>query len=642
MSGHRDKQTDSNEVVYGTSPRAWGVADNYVPPKLGPLPDHVDLGEQIVGVEHSYLIATPFLMNAHSDGRMTTHLGPVPANVEQPSAFHDQLGLDPEPLFAQAFTLDSQAEGSISGAFPPPPLRIRFKPSRTGHCQAMVTMTVVGPDGSTDTKRIRVSGVGKPRVPEPPQPPQIVDDVHQPDGSRALAGTVKVGAPARPIIATGFDDAVAEAQGRAERLGEMQQEGANLAAREIDKYQRVKPEPELFDQLIEIAFTMGVSGIAGVVARFIAKSLGKALALPPQTNVTIHPADVPAPAPSTLDAAEQAPKQGGFYFRNNAPNPPASIEHVEPSDAQLTTAITDGAKEAIKSSAKAARASAKARKASNEGDDRSADTEGGSEWDGIHSTDPVENFITEYRRFLIDQKAAFNDSVRILKTQLAHVDPQKATAAMVVFGNGLDATATTAGDIHARAMGLQWITTVARRSLGEDQATLPDGSKTTTTQLDRARVYSDRGWFSAPGTPAHDGVLDIHVDLPVGSTPVETSGLHVRSAAITGVSQPLADRLINTNLRDAGIPMRFVVHGHPALITRDEIGRVRINGYLLTKDGIAGGREDGTGVKWTEAHMHQGAKFLVDKVLSKTLEAWGIKLSTNRIHTDDASQKDRK
>jgi hypothetical protein len=113
---------------------------------------------------------------------------------------------------------------------------------------------------------------------------------------------------------------------------------------------------------------------------------------------------------------------------------------------------------------------------------------------------------------------------------------------------------------------------------------------------------------------------------------VETSGLKVTGASITGVSQEIADKLVRLHLAQAGIPVRLVVSGHPALITRDELGRVRINGYLLTKDNSSGGGPP----KWSEAHMHRGAKMLVDKVLAKTLQEWGIEAPT----TDDATGRD--
>jgi len=101
---HDQDKAAANEVVQGTSPRGWGIPDDYVPPKLGPLPDHLDLGEQVVGVEHSYLVAAPFLMN-HGQGTLQTHVSPIAGTL--PSAFGDHLGIDPEQSAAAAFALDS-------------------------------------------------------------------------------------------------------------------------------------------------------------------------------------------------------------------------------------------------------------------------------------------------------------------------------------------------------------------------------------------------------------------------------------------------------------------------------------------------------------------------------------------------------
>jgi hypothetical protein len=624
-----DKQVDSNEVVYGTSPRGFGIPDDYVAPKLGPLPDHINLGEHPVGVEQSYLVAAPFMMN-HSEGKLQTYVSPLAGTT--PSPFGDQIGIDPEQTAATAFVLDSPASGSMSWRYPPPPVRIRFNPSRAGKMQAVVTISVVGIDGSIDTKRIRISGVGKTEPkpepkPEPPKPdaPKIVDEVHRPNEVAAITDAIKPDAinpdetfkPVPPT--TDFDDARRAADIEAEALGKKEFEGAKVAEGELRGYKRAPVKPELFEQLVEMAFMMGVSGIAGVVSKYIAKNLGNVLARPPQDTTTMQRSYGP-PTPS-----------------GKHPDPVILSEPKTMSNDQLIGVMAEGAKEGMKSSAKIAwkEAPGSGRK-SEEKAHRSQQ---------VPSTDPTEAFLSIYRDRLQDQNTANLHTVRILAGRLRAAEPVKAQAALEVLANGMKAAAQTATAFHANALSLQWIAAAARESLGEEQAQLPDGSTAETTKLESVRDYGERGWYKETNVPTHDGVLDIHVDVPVGSTPLDPEQVKVRSASMTGIAQAMADRLIHLNLRDAGIPLRFVVHGHPALITRDEIGRVRINGYLLTEDGVSAGRKEGTGVKWTEAHMHVGARALVNKVLSQTLAAWGITGTwnePNRIATDDARPKDRR
>jgi hypothetical protein len=90
-----------------------------------------------------------------------------------------------------------------------------------------------------------------------------------------------------------------------------------------------------------------------------------------------------------------------------------------------------------------------------------------------------------------------------------------------------------------------------------------------------------------------------------------------------GISQEIAERLRTTDLGAAGIPLRIIMQGQPALITRDEIGNARVNGYLHTLDGRNS----------SEAHAHKGARMIVNKILSKTLDEWGI----HSIKTNDAT-----
>jgi hypothetical protein len=607
-----DKQVDSNEVVYGTSPRGFGIPDDYVAPKLGPLPDHINLGEHPIGIEQSYLVAAPFMMN-HSEGKLQAYVSPLAGTT--PSPFGDQLGIDPEQTAAAAFALDSPASTSMSWRYPPPPVRIRFNPSRAGQMQAVVTISVVGLDGSIDTKRIRVSGVGKTEPkPEPTKPdaPKIVDDVNPPDGLKAITGASQNGRPRQPVPpAATFESAVSIAQNQASILGDQEYGGAALARAELGYYKKAPAKPELFDQLIEIAFMMGVSGVAGVVAKYISKNLGTLLERPPQDTISMHPSYGP-------------PTPGG-----KAPEPVMVAEPKAPlPNDMLITMTADAAKEGIKGSAKAMR---NARSGS-----ASESEQSGSQSDGRLSFNPEVDFFVRYEQSLSTRKEANGNAVGILQGLLASQDPDKARAAMETFSRGMNSAARTAAQFHANALSLQWIAATAKQSLGQDETELPDGTQVETTNLDRAREYRNEGRLNAPSVPTHGGVLDIHVDLPVGNTPVEMSGLKVRSASMTGVAQATVDRLTRISLREAGVPLRFVVHGHPALITRDEIGRVRINGYLLTKDVAAGG------MKWTEAHMHRGAKFLVDQVLSKTLAAWGISgvwNEPNRIRTDDAYPK---
>lgn len=611
--GDYDKQEAPPEVMHGPETKpSWGTPSP--PPKLGPLPDHIDVGNVPVDTERTFLIAAPFMLNhGHGFGELETSLEPRVANRSTPSVFRDQLGLDPDPVLdaaaAEAFQLASPPKHPVTGYGPPPPVRVRFKPSRPGAFEVAVRISVVAENGNTDTKMIRVTGNGTPvkQAPKPaeeskPVAPKIVDELKAPNIDKTMEGAIVMDADTVTVVSDveTFDGAKSSAMSEAGRLKDAQADGVALADKEINSYEKQRVPPSMFDEIIEIAFMMGVSGIAGVVAKYVAQNLNGMLAK-----------NAPDPAlPSGPTPAPATPAPEG-----NVPVSTSEPTKKGPLGAAMEHSLRDAFKNAAKIARKRPSGSQKA--------------EEGQPARRKHSTNAQIDFLGHHLRLVRDRGAAYKNVVIGMSEMLRDVEPSHGRAAMITLARGMASASAVADQIQQQATSLEWIAAVARRANGSTQAKLPDGSEAETTKLDAARSYDAETWYSESGVAKHDGVLDIHVELPVGMTPVEMSGFKVKSASITGVSQELADRLVDLHLAHAGIPIRLVVSGHPALITRDELGRVRINGYLLTKDASS----DGGPPHWTEAHMHRGAKLLVDKVLSKTLRAWGIEAPK----TDDAT-----
>ncbi|HLL23651.1 MAG TPA: hypothetical protein VK427_16045, partial [Kofleriaceae bacterium] len=387
-----------------------------------------------------------------------------------------------------------------------------------------------------------------------------------------------------------LDRATVLAQQKATLLIDQQLNGVAIAAMDITSYQAQRLPPTMFDEVLELAFMMGVSGIAGVVARYLAQNLAGSLAQV-------------APAPGMLGAG-------------SAP--------VQKTSEQLGTLMTDGLKEGLKISGKIARKHALVAEQVNPEAPRIS-----------FSSNRANNRVAEFLTSVRNRGELYHDAVTRTSSMLRSVEPAQGNAAMRTLALGLAAASDVAPHIQQHALVLEWVRTVARHANGTEPALLPDGSEAETTKLDGARSYGAETWVSDASVPKRDGVLDIHVDLPVGTTPIEMVGdMQVKSASIMGISQEIADKLVHLHLAHAGIPIRLVVSGHPALITRDELGRVRINGYLLTKDTVS---SEGT-PRWTEAHMHRGAQFLVDKVLSKTLWAWGVEAPVSNDATGRTSE----
>jgi hypothetical protein len=102
----------------------------------------------------------------------------------------------------------------------------------------------------------------------------------------------------------------------------------------------------------------------------------------------------------------------------------------------------------------------------------------------------------------------------------------------------------------------------------------------------------------------------------------------VTGAYLDGISQEIADNLLDQDLSAARIPVRLLYEAgnNTAAITRDESGRVRTTVNLSVRD--AG---ELTFTEHDEAQRIRGAAALVERVLSKSLAASGVR----EIKTDD-------
>jgi hypothetical protein len=160
---------------------------------------------------------------------------------------------------------------------------------------------------------------------------------------------------------------------------------------------------------------------------------------------------------------------------------------------------------------------------------------------------------------------------------------------------------------QANAVGPQWATFVARMSLGtETVSSAQGGDRQTAISTESLRPTKLDG---AP-KPVN-GVLDIYV---------EASG-KVSGATMHGVSQELADRLHNLELANVKMPVRFVIRPRdavPTIVTRDEAGRVRVEGDY-------GGTDH-------EPDAVKKATTMVDTILANRLSAFGVE-----IKADDAT-----
>lgn len=596
--------------MYGPEPRSsWGTPDPA--PRLGPLPDHVHMGEVQVGSASTLLVAAPFMLNSrHGSGRLSVQINPIKNPDARPAS-----GIDPQLIAAadtaDMFQLASAPRTPISAYHTPPPIRVTFSPTRAGEHRMQVEVTVEGKDGTRDRKQILVTARGL-ENPEHARKKPLTDQLHFPDPDKALDGVVDSEPLERSIEADNTEQATKAAEDEADRLVDSQRDGVDLAVHDISNFEKAKLPPSAIETLIDIAFMMGTASISSAVARFAGIALGKALAQIQKSSIRMVPVHGPTP-PAGPRPHPSFPAGQGTFFPNKAPNPVSEETKLTSTD-HLTPLLTDGIKEGFKNTAKASRAALSPQQ------ERQAQV-ARTQLYNDYTTNPRTAFIREQKKVIRERGASYKNIPRDIRKALGSIDPDTSKAVMLTLAEGLGTASVSADKLQANATKLQWITALAHQRHGTEAIPGPDGNTHEVTNLEGTRGTED----PRQELPNFDAILDIEIDVPAGSTPIEESGFKVMGASIVGVSNAVASTLARVDLANAGIPIRLLVSGHPAVITRDELGRVRVTGHLLTQ---------GQGLAWTEASMHRGAKFLVDKVLGKTLEHWGVKT----IKTNDAGK----
>jgi hypothetical protein len=229
------------------------------------------------------------------------------------------------------------------------------------------------------------------------------------------------------------------------------------------------------------------------------------------------------------------------------------------------------------------------------------------------------DFIARQRRLVSAAAGSYRSSVTRGAAQLrptARMNPAMASQMMNEITRAMWDAKPTAEILQATCTELQWIDGIARGELGEETVRTPEGPRSVSrvhdTRRDRLQEIKRKG------------LLDIGVELDGEfGAPVEDREFHVTSASIRGVAQEAAHTLLAIQLANAGIPIRVRV-GNVATITRDEIGRLRVFGFLLCRD---------CGPEYSEALGHASAVSLVDRLLAKSLKEWGL----DDVESDDAS-----
>lgn len=519
-------------------------------PKLVPFPQRVSVGEQVVGSDHVFSVAKPARLGGNETATVTAEIRPL-APARNP--FKSQLGIDPSPVLAEAFSIEPGHLPNILGVTNQP-IQVRFAPKGAGFFHADLHLHVEWGDKTRESHVIRLVGTSReldqlpanPLLPAQPKPIEAPSVVASDDPRGALSGVTAAELDA-------FRDTLTDAGDAAESLAGRLALGVAIAETHAAKYERMPPAEPWWLELAQVAISMGVAGVAGAVARELGPKLAKLI--------------VPKSGDSTV------------------------------------AGVTDSVKDGLKI---AGRAALKATPKADSSD---------SSRTSRYSTNGQVQFFADQKAMLLkvgdENRKVVSATHKKMRDRLG-TDPALAFQTMNMLHQSLEAVGTSedTSSLQQRASEHQWIALVARTNLGEERVNDPQSGSERVIAKTRESSVGARG------------MLNIEVELPAFATDV--SSPKVVGASILGVAKEIADQLHGQVLRDAAIPMMLIVKtgSNAAWITRDEAGRIRVNGYIpnASHDNMM-----------KEAQMHRNASLLVGEVLSKSLSEWNV----GPVHHDD-------
>ncbi len=523
------------------------------------IPHSADFGEQVIGSKHSLelsRLAVP-MMGFTID--ITNRIESTSTYASESSGAAENVLRSPgtmSMLDAKAFEVAS-AQLHVDDL--PRDLIVGYAPSRSGHQAAHLAVMVKWSDGWEEEHHVELHGRGR----------QIDAAPQGGVGQREVATTEEKSLPA-----ASFESAVAHARDAAASIATRRKNGMEAAKADAMAYKEAPPAHSFLVDLVEVALSIGIAGIAGVIAKKLATGLGNSIV-----------ARMQAAGSATVPKA---------------------------SDLQIVIGMTDAIKEGIKVIGKKTATTKATAKLSDE-----AKTPPSPKSDSTNDTST--NLINAFFEEQADALLEHEDSNRELITSNAEAlaplqksSPEVAVAAMSVLADMLSSVKQAAKSEQTLATASAWIAGIAEgKRLDRLRADLP--ANQVAKEMEEGRGSPQRGTTSED----ERGVLRIRVAI------ASDGQVKVSSAALDGISQEIADRIHREPLAGMAIPVLFKVSSAlgDARISRDPSGVIRIVGS------IPGGSEG------PEEQRILAATNLVAKVGAKSMQEWGLP----EIHSNDAS-----
>jgi hypothetical protein len=539
-----------------------------------------DLGEHVIGSGHVFNIDGP-LNRSDTD--------PVVVSVV----------VDGSSAFSMSFW----------GATVPPRQRganipIAFAPDHEGAYQATLTYVAQWQNGHTERKQVKLSARAR-KLDAAPEGAAVATVKPAPTANDAPDQ------PGTKLVDTRDLSKFEPTLHAQTLLVARQSAGVDDVEKEAATFKPPPAPVSIWGELADLAIIMGTAGIAAVVGKFVAEELYKTVK-GPATHAS-HGAPPSHEGERTLSAHAAPSERGALAIDGIATSVEDGIKHsVEEHVGHHEEPKADG-ETGDGSDSGSGNASTQDAGQRGSGDDQRGS---GSRADPVSADRSIAFFSSQREMIGNAGDTSYAKLNEMLASLMDRHPPQLAHDIMDGIRSAFKRAAASAEAKQAQATTSQWLAYTARLGIGQETVKTANGDRAV-TKLASQREHESPLQL----TGLANGVLQIDVSR-------NSEKIRPQSARLYGIANTTAERLRGMNLRNSGVPIRFVVNGW-SVVTLDEAGRVRSSGPNLTPEHSEPGD--------MEAANNMEAERIVQVVLEKSLKAWGI----DKITTNDTSTPQR-
>jgi hypothetical protein len=489
--------------------------------RLVPLPPLVDLGEQIVGSSHEFLLGYPTSMDRVSGPAATivTVAGPGAVTADW-QAMHMLMPLSANPR----------------------PLRVRFAPSETGAVEATLRFTATWHDGHMETSEVRVTGRARTLEDAPLRQGKSAADrgaeaVSQTQALTAVAeGSALMTHKAEGPMGFGLaiDKAESDAKSKVAYVGAQQQDAIARVKGEAARFTARPPARPVWLSLAKAAMEISLEALPVPLAGLLGKELG---------NLVRDAGE---------DLAKKLETETFLAFAE---------ETIKYSGKHAVEAMGDG-----------------------EAESGGAEGEAGRTHEGAKSSnDFFQRQLTASEQFVTSEQDRLSSMAMFAKAR-AQLHPHQAEGEMRAMANAMHLLGGSAMTAQLSATTQAWAAFKARAQVGAKDVPLrrSDAHATGAAPSISVTDLESEGSVRQRRDGVLDVDRARHVDGVLEVTAVGGRGGDVRviGARIDGIARDSAARFLTMDLATLQNPMRITVAGGAGTtIQRDEAGRVRVHGF---------------------------------------------------------------